>query len=81
MRKTTVYLNEEEVEGLRRVSAETGASQSDLIRQGIRVVLGDPPVERVFHSMGKGASGNRGPGRWTSEELYEKAFGRRRTRT
>jgi Arc/MetJ-type ribon-helix-helix transcriptional regulator len=40
MRKTTVYLSDDEVEGLRRVAAETGASQSDLIRRGLRAVLG-----------------------------------------
>jgi hypothetical protein len=77
MRKTTVYLSDDEVEGLRRVAAETGASQSDLIRRGLRAVLGEPPSSRVFHSMGKGASGGRRPRRWTSEEVYDKAFGRR----
>jgi hypothetical protein len=77
VRKTTVYLSDEEVEGLRRVSAETGASQSDLIRRGLRTVLGEPSTKRVFHSMGKGASGGGRLRRWTSEELYEKAFGRR----
>jgi Ribbon-helix-helix protein, copG family len=77
MRKTTVYLSDDEVEGLRRVAAETGASQSDLIRRGLRTVLGEPPADRVFHSAGTGASGGRRPRRWTSEEVYDKAFGRR----
>jgi hypothetical protein len=76
MRKTTVYLSEQEAEGLRRVSAETGVSQSDLIRRGLRSVLGDPSGPRVFHSMGTGASGGGRPRRWTSEEVYDKAFGR-----
>ena len=74
MRKTTVYLSDDEVEGLRRVAAETGTSQSDLIRRGLRTVLGDAPSHRVFHSMGKGASGGRRPRRWTSDEVYDKAF-------
>jgi hypothetical protein len=76
MKKTTVYLTDEEVEGLRRVSGETGASQSDLIRRGLDAILGQPPNPRVFHSLGSGASGGRRPRRWTSDELYDKAFGR-----
>jgi hypothetical protein len=73
MRKTTVYLSDDEVEGLRRLSAQTGASQSDLIRRGLQAVLGEPPADRVFHSLGRGASGG-GARRWSSSEVYEKAF-------
>ncbi len=71
MRKTTVYLSDEEVEGLRRRAAATGQSQSELIRAGVRHIIERAPP-RAFHSMGKGeASGERGP-RWRSEELYAK---------
>jgi hypothetical protein len=55
MRKTTVYLSDEEAEALRRRAAETGTSQSELIREGIRRVTG--AGKRVFHSMGSGDSG------------------------
>ncbi len=55
MRKTTVYLADEEAEALRRRAAETGRSQSELIREGIRRVTG--MGKRVFHSMGSGDSG------------------------
>ena len=77
MKKTTVYLTDEEVDGLRRVSAETGASQSDLIRRGLRTVLGEGSGTRTFHSMGSGSSGGKAQRRWTSDELYDKAFGPR----
>lgn len=76
MRKTTVYLSDEEADALRRAASETGVSQSDLIREGVRAVVGGLPAKRVFHSMGSGASGGRGSRRWSSEEVYEKAFGR-----
>jgi hypothetical protein len=76
MKRTTVYLTDEEAEGLRRVAAETGTSQSELIRSGVRAVVGELPSGRAFHSMGSGASRGRRPRRWTSDELYDKAFGR-----
>ncbi|HEX9823419.1 MAG TPA: CopG family transcriptional regulator [Actinomycetota bacterium] len=80
MRKTTIYLSEEEAEALRKEAAERGVSQAELIRQGLREVVDIPkPKKRVFHSMGKG----RGPGgptptRWDADELYERVMGRRR---
>jgi hypothetical protein len=76
MRKTTVYLTEIEAEGLRRVAAATGRSQAGLIREGVRLVVEQGPP-RTFFSMGKGeATDETGP-HWRTEELYEKAFGRR----
>jgi hypothetical protein len=75
MRKTTVYLTESEVEGLRRVAAATGRSQADLIREGVqRVIEAGPP--RTFHSMGKGEGAGESHPRWRPDELYDKAFGR-----
>jgi Arc/MetJ-type ribon-helix-helix transcriptional regulator len=38
MKRTTVYLSEEELDGLRRRAAETGQSQAELIREGVRRV-------------------------------------------
>ena len=76
MQKTTVYLDDETVDGLRSMAAATGRSQADLIREGVRRLVARRPVRR-FHSMGKG----HGPGtpapRWDARELYEKAFGQR----
>ena len=76
MRKTTVYLTEPEVEGLRRVAAATGRSQAELIREGVRLVIEQGPP-RIFHSMGKGDGSVESRPRWPSDELYDKAFGRR----
>ena len=39
MMKTTVYLPEEMKADLERVAAETGKSEADLIREGIRLAL------------------------------------------
>ena len=76
MQKTTVYLDDDTVEGLRSMAATTGRSQAELIREGVRRLVAGRPVRR-FHSLGKG----KGPGepapRWDARELYEKAFGQR----
>jgi ribbon-helix-helix CopG family protein len=76
MRKTTVYLTESEAEGLRRTAVATGRSQAELIRQGVRLVIEQGPP-RIFHSMGKGDGSGEWHPRWRSDELYEKASGRR----
>ena len=77
MRKTTVYLSDEQFEALRREAAERGLSQAELIREGIERVVGSAkPKKRVFHSIGKG----RGPGgptplRPDPDELYRRVMG------
>jgi Arc/MetJ-type ribon-helix-helix transcriptional regulator len=38
MKRTTVYLSEEELDALRRKAVETGQSQAELIREGVRRV-------------------------------------------
>lgn len=75
MRKTSVYLSDEEVEGLRRVAKATGRSQAELIREGIRHVLLADGVRR-FHSMGKGHGGGRPYERWDENELHRAVMGR-----
>lgn len=76
MRKTTVYLNEDEIEGLRWAAAATGKSQAELIREGVRRLLQEGP-KRKFHSMGRGAGTGESRPRWSSEALREKTLGRR----
>jgi hypothetical protein len=76
MRKTSVYLDDDEAEGLRRVAIRTGRSQAELIRDGVRRVIADEEAQpRVFHSMGVGEGPPYEP--WSADELYEKVMGRR----
>ena len=75
MRKTTVYLHEEEAEGLRLLSGATGESQAELIREGVRRLLREG-VSRKFHSMAKGEGTGERP-RWNPDAVHEKTFGRR----
>lgn len=76
MRKTTLYLEESEADALRRLAAETGRSQAELIRQAIGQLI-SPRTTRTFHSMGRGSSGgDTSARRWSSEDLYRKVMGR-----
>jgi Arc/MetJ-type ribon-helix-helix transcriptional regulator len=76
MHKTTVYLGEEEIEGLRRLAAATGESQAELIREGVRRLLRED-AGRTFHSMGKGVGTGELRPRWSSDALREKTLGHR----
>lgn len=76
MRKTTVYLNEEEAEGLRNLAAAKGESQAALIREGVRRLLRDGS-ERKFRSMGMGEGGGETRPRWDADTLRDETLGRR----
>jgi Arc/MetJ-type ribon-helix-helix transcriptional regulator len=76
MRKTTVYLSDEQAEGLWRMAASRGKSQAELIREGVRRVVEEPPP-RTFRSMAKGEGTGEPHPRWQPDELHEKTFGRR----
>ncbi|HEY4227066.1 MAG TPA: ribbon-helix-helix domain-containing protein [Candidatus Limnocylindrales bacterium] len=76
MRKTSVYLTQDEVEGLRQLAVREGKPQAELIREGIRRMITDTATPaRSFRSLAAGASGGRKPGRWTSDELHRKTRG------
>jgi hypothetical protein len=78
MNKTSVYLNRDEAEGLRRVSVMTGRSQAELIREGVRRVIAAMETEpRVCPSMSVGHGGGTSADGWSAEGLYEWAMGRR----
>jgi Arc/MetJ-type ribon-helix-helix transcriptional regulator len=68
MRKTTVYLSDDEADALRRAAVATGRSQSELIREGVRRVTGRKR-DRRFHSMGKGEGTGEPVGRRAEELL------------
>jgi Arc/MetJ-type ribon-helix-helix transcriptional regulator len=76
MKKTTVYLSEEEWDALRRRAADTGRSQSDLIREGVRRVSA-PDRPRRFRSMAMGEGTGEPAGR-QAEELLAKGLKPRR---
>lgn len=69
MPKTMVYLSDDEAEGLRRVSEETGASPTDLIRRGLRTVL-EQPAEAADAPTSDVVTGGNRPRRWTSFGLH-----------
>lgn len=71
-----MYLNDEEAAALRRAAAETGRSQSELIREGVRAVTA-AIQERRFRSMGMGAGTGEPVGR-RAEELLAEALQPRR---
>ncbi len=76
MKKTSVYLTEEEAADLRRLSVREGRSQAELIRDGIRRVIDESGApEREFRSLGKGRGGGQPYRPWTSQNVYDKAFG------
>ena len=69
MRKTTVYLSDEELGDLRRESAATGRSVAALIREGVRLVTRDTP--RRFASRGVAAGDGTPGGRNLDERLRQ----------
>ncbi len=77
MRKTSVYLTEDEAEGLRRLAVREGRPQAELIREGVRRVIADIEAQpRVFRSLATGRGGARKPAAWTSDELHRKVMGK-----
>jgi hypothetical protein len=52
--KMTIYLPEELKRGVRRIAAETGRSQADIIRDGIRLAIAEyappPPTIPIYFS-------------------------------
>ena len=78
MRKTSVYLTDDEAAGLKRAALATGRSQSELIRDGVRRVLMAAGIElRKFKSLGKGHGGGAPYAPWDSDEPHAEVMGRR----
>ncbi|MEO6350659.1 MAG: CopG family transcriptional regulator [Candidatus Limnocylindrales bacterium] len=76
MKKTSVYLTEDEAADLRRLAVREGRSQAELIRDGVRRVIDDADRKpRELKSLGKGRGGGQPYRRWASEELLDKTFG------
>jgi predicted DNA-binding protein len=78
MRKTSVYLTDEEAEGLRRLAVRAGKAQAELIREGVRRVIAEVDAQpRAFRSLAAGRGGGTRPPRWDADEVYRKAMGKR----
>jgi len=79
MRKTSVYLTDEEAEGLRRLAVREGKAQAELIREGVRRVIAEVDAQpRTFRSLGLGRGGGAvEQPHWDAEELYRKRMGKR----
>ncbi|MBO0685588.1 MAG: ribbon-helix-helix protein, CopG family [Candidatus Dormibacteraeota bacterium] len=81
MRKTSVYLSEEEAEGLYRAAAASGKSQAQLLREGVQKVIAEWETQpRTFRSMAIGRGGRRDEpyASWDAGDLYRKEMGDRR---
>jgi hypothetical protein len=76
MRKTTVYLNDDDAEALRELAVTTGVSQAELIRAAIRETVARRPGRR-FRSLGLGEGAGADARSWNATDLYKKAFGER----
>lgn len=76
MKKTSVYLTQEEADGLRKLAIATGKSQAELIREGIqRVLTSEEATPRRFHSLGKGHGGGAPYAPWHPDDLYHAVMG------
>jgi Arc/MetJ-type ribon-helix-helix transcriptional regulator len=76
MRKTSVYLSDQEAEQLKQLSVRDGRPQAELIREGVRHVIAEAGAERrQYRSLGKGRGGGEPYQPWRSKELYERSMG------
>ena len=78
MRKTSVYLSDQEAQQLRRLSIRDGRPQAELIREGVRHVIAEARAERrQYRSLGKGRGGGQPYEAWSAGDLYERSMGKR----
>jgi Arc/MetJ-type ribon-helix-helix transcriptional regulator len=70
MKKTSVYLSDEEANDLRQAALVSGRSQADLVREGVRLVIAENTGrQRRFHSLAMGRGDGRAFARWTAKKL------------
>ena len=76
MRKTSVYLSDQEAEQLRLLAIRDGRPQAELIREGVRHVIAESSTEqRRYRSLGKGRGGGRPYKRWSADALHDRVMG------
>lgn len=71
--KTSVYLDDEDKRRLGRLAAQSGASEAELIRRGVGLVLAE--ATRPRPRLGLGASSDGRAARDTDALLRETGFG------
>jgi hypothetical protein len=77
--KTTVYLDEADAAALRRLAAQTGRSQAEIIREAVAAATA-PARRRKLKSLGAGHGGGQAVGR-EADALVRRELGRRRKRS
>ncbi len=76
MRKTSIYLTDDEAEGLRRLALITGESQAELVHDGVRrLIESENGTGRAFHSLGKGCGDGSPYAPWNADDLYADTMG------
>jgi predicted transcriptional regulator len=74
MYKTSLYLTPEERDGLRRLAAATGRSQSQLAREAITEYVTRNAPKRRFLSDGAGNSGRGGKSSIADEDIDQMIY-------
>jgi hypothetical protein len=77
--KTTVYLDEADAAALRRMAAQTGRSQAEIIREAVAAATA-PARRRKLKSLGTGHGGGSTVGR-NADALVRRELGRRHRRS
>lgn len=75
MVKTTVYLREDEAAALRRLAAQSGRSQADIIREAVTAVT-RAAGPRDFHFFGAGRGSGEPVGEH-ADEIVREEWGKR----
>ena len=74
MRKTSVYLDEEQAERLARLSRQEGRPQAEILREAVATYQPKPPQDRNFALAGSGRGDGSSIADVPEEELL-KGFG------
>jgi len=78
MRKTSVYLSDQEAEQLRQLAIRDGRPQAELIREGVRHVIAEAGADRRrYRSLGKGHGGGQPYEPWRADDLHDRVMGER----
>lgn len=74
MKKTSLYLTEDEAAKLRRLSNHTGRSQAELVREAVTEYVTSRLPKRKFLSAGAGASDHDGKSSVADEDIDQVVY-------